>query len=66
MRDLTGAAWRKSTRSNNGGDCVEVADNLSDIIGLRDSKTPNGSVLTFSPAAWTTFVRATKAEGSRH
>ena len=27
--DMTGARWRKSTKSGgNGGDCVEVADNL--------------------------------------
>lgn len=66
MPDLTNAVWRKSSRSNNGGDCVEVADNLSDIVGLRDSKDPSGPILTFSPTAWTTFIRATKAEGSRH
>ncbi|WP_019871344.1 DUF397 domain-containing protein [Salinispora oceanensis] len=66
MHDVTGAAWRKSTRSNNGGDCVEVADNLSDIVGLRDSKDPSGPILTFSPTAWATFIRATKAEGSHH
>ena len=26
--DLSRAAWRKSTYSNNGGACVEVATNL--------------------------------------
>ncbi|NIL59598.1 DUF397 domain-containing protein [Salinispora arenicola] len=66
MHDLTGAAWRKSTRSNNGGNCVEVADDLAGKVGLRDSKDPSGPILTFSPAAWTTFIRATKTEGSRH
>ncbi|MER7332185.1 MULTISPECIES: DUF397 domain-containing protein [unclassified Micromonospora] len=54
--------WRKSTRSNGSGDCVEVADNLAGKVGLRDSKDPTGPVLTFSPAAWATFVRAAKAD----
>ncbi|MEV5820877.1 DUF397 domain-containing protein [Micromonospora haikouensis] len=63
MPDLTGATWRKSTRSNNGGDCVEVADNLPGVVGLRDSKDPSGPVLTFTPVAWAAFVRATKDEG---
>lgn len=62
MYDLTGAVWRKSTRSNNGGDCVEVADNLSDIVGLRDSKDPAGPVLIFAATAWRTFVEAVRAE----
>jgi hypothetical protein len=55
--DLTGAQWRKSTRSSgNGGACVEVADNLPGVVGVRDSKDPDGPALTFSPAAWRTFV----------
>ncbi|MFC8847197.1 MULTISPECIES: DUF397 domain-containing protein [unclassified Micromonospora] len=62
MPDLTGATWRKSTRSNNGGDCVEVADNLSGMVGLRDSKDPSGPVLTFTPRAWAAFVQGTKAQ----
>ncbi|MEH0985854.1 DUF397 domain-containing protein [Micromonospora sp. CPCC 205556] len=66
MPDLTGAVWRKSTRSNNGGECVEVADNLPGIVGLRDSKDPTGPVLTFSPAAWATFVLAAKASTLSH
>ncbi|MBM0234058.1 DUF397 domain-containing protein [Micromonospora sp. STR1_7] len=60
--ELTGAQWRKSTRSSgNGGDCVEVADNLPSIVGVRDSKDPAGPALVFRPAAWRAFVRMTKA-----
>ncbi|MFY1654283.1 MULTISPECIES: DUF397 domain-containing protein [Micromonosporaceae] len=55
--DLTGARWRTSTRSsNNGGNCVEVADNLPGRVLVRDSKDRAGGVLTFDPAAWQTFV----------
>jgi hypothetical protein len=57
MDDLTGAVWRKSRRSSNGGNsCVEVADNLAGVVGVRDSKDRRGPVLTFGPAAWRAFV----------
>ncbi|TCB97131.1 DUF397 domain-containing protein [Micromonospora zingiberis] len=57
MADLTGADWRKSTRSSsNGGDCVEVADNLAGVVGVRDSKDPSGPALAFGPTAWRAFV----------
>jgi hypothetical protein len=60
--ELTGAIWRKSTRSSaNGGDCVEVADNLPGAVGVRDSKDQAGPALVFSPAAWRAFVDMTKA-----
>jgi hypothetical protein len=55
--DLTGARWRKSTRSStNGGDCVEVADNLPDVVLVRDTKDRDGGTLTFGPTAWRAFV----------
>ncbi|MFG1674635.1 DUF397 domain-containing protein [Micromonospora sp. NPDC049282] len=61
MADLTGARWRKSTRSgDNGGNCIEVADNLPGVVFVRDSKDPAGPALTFSPAAWARFLRITK------
>ncbi|WP_433312627.1 DUF397 domain-containing protein [Micromonospora chersina] len=59
--DLTGARWRKSTRSgSNGGACVEVAANLPGVVGVRDSKDPAGPALTFTPEAWRAFVTSAK------
>lgn len=60
MTDLSGARWRKSTRSNSQGDCVEVADNLVGVVGVRDSKDPDGPVLSVGPAAWASFVVAAR------
>jgi hypothetical protein len=56
----TRVTWRKSTRSNGSGNCVEVAD-LAGTIGVRDSKDIDGGILTFEPARWSTFVSAVKA-----
>ncbi|MDX5460148.1 DUF397 domain-containing protein [Micromonospora tulbaghiae] len=58
--------WRKSTRSNGSGDCVEVADNLPSVVGLRDSKDPNGPILIFAPHAWVAFVECLKGRASGH
>ncbi len=59
MDDLTGATWRKSTRSGpSGNDCVEVADNLPGRVLVRDSKDQSGPVLAFTPTAWRTFLGA--------
>jgi hypothetical protein len=55
--DLDRATWRKSTYSGgNGGACVEVADNLSGLVAVRDSKDRTGPVLTFTPAQWAAFT----------
>ncbi|MFF0718974.1 DUF397 domain-containing protein [Micromonospora sp. NPDC003816] len=57
VAELTGARWRTSTRSStNGGNCVEVADNLPGVVAVRDSKDRDGEVLIFGPAAWRAFV----------
>ncbi|SCL33495.1 protein of unknown function [Micromonospora nigra] len=64
--DLTGAVWRTSTRSSNGGStCVEVATNLADVVGVRDSKDRGGPALAFGPTAWTGFLAAATTGGLR-
>ncbi|MFD4656129.1 DUF397 domain-containing protein [Kitasatospora sp. NPDC058444] len=59
--DLTGAGWRKSTYSNNGGNCVEVAPDYPGLIPVRDSKDPQGPALVFRAEAWSSFVAAVRS-----
>jgi hypothetical protein len=59
--DVTGAKWRKSSHSSgNGGQCVEVAQNLPGAVAVRDSKDPDGPVLAFSFAEWRAFTARLK------
>ncbi|GHF41115.1 hypothetical protein GCM10018790_18430 [Kitasatospora xanthocidica] len=53
--------WRKSTYSNGDGDCVEVADGITGIIPVRDSKDPGGPILSFDANAWRAFVAGIQA-----
>ncbi|WP_328657193.1 DUF397 domain-containing protein [Streptomyces sp. NBC_00334] len=49
--------WRKSSYSSDqGGECVEVAETPHATVAVRDSKTPAGPTLTLTPATFTTFV----------
>lgn len=51
--------WSKSTFSGNNGSCVEFTRNGGNFL-VRDSKDPNGPVLTFTPAEWDAFVKGAK------
>lgn len=56
--DLSGAQWRKSSRSGLNG-CVEVAF-VGGSIAVRDSKDAQSPVLVFNQREWDAFVGGTK------
>ena len=59
--DSSRATWLKSTYSNNGGNCVEVASSPPAKVAVRDSKNPEGPKLVFAAASWQAFARRTTA-----
>ncbi|WP_372412192.1 DUF397 domain-containing protein [Streptomyces luteireticuli] len=61
--DLFHAIWVKSSYSQgNGGACIEWAPAFasSGAVPVRDSKVPDGHVVTASSSAWSAFVATVK------
>lgn len=58
--EISCASWRKSTYSNAGGDCVEVAFLSAGRVALRDSKNQSGPVLVFNDREWAAFTAGAK------
>ncbi|MBF6275338.1 MULTISPECIES: DUF397 domain-containing protein [Nocardia] len=54
--DLSGAKWFKSSRSTATRECVEVAFLDGSMVGIRDSKNPNGPALVFTADEWDAFT----------
>ncbi|MBT8225033.1 MAG: DUF397 domain-containing protein [Dactylosporangium sp.] len=55
MTDFRGAVWRKSAKTQQSGQCVQVA-RVADTIGIRDSKDPAGPVLAFTVGEFGAFL----------
>ena len=53
------ASWRKSTASGPDHDCVEAGHGPG-VIGVRDSRDPDGGLLEVTPAAWRAFTARLK------
>ena len=51
--------WRKSSRSGGtGGNCVEIAALPSNGMAIRDSKDPNGPVISLTTGQWAELVKS--------
>jgi Domain of unknown function (DUF397) len=61
--ELTGATWRKAAApGQDDAACVEVAlvagskEGSEQVIAMRDSRSPDGPVLIFTPDEWRAFT----------
>lgn len=61
MGDSTGewSAWHKSSYSS-AGECLEMRYS-PDRVQVRNSKTPDGSVLFFGQESWDVFLTRVKS-----
>ncbi|SEN74926.1 DUF397 domain-containing protein [Actinacidiphila rubida] len=57
---LTGVRWVKSGRSNQSGNCVEVAALPDGSVAVRNSRHPDGPALIYTRAEITAFVEGAK------
>ncbi|MGJ7907629.1 DUF397 domain-containing protein [Actinopolyspora sp. H202] len=54
-------SWRKSSRSSNQTDCVEVG-RVRDGAAVRDTKNRAAGHFTTTGQQWTTFINAVKTD----
>ena len=63
LRDANG--WKKSSRSQGEGGCVEVTTAIPGWVGVRDTKLgPTSPVLAVTVTDWTALL-ATAKDGER-
>ncbi|MFD5947796.1 DUF397 domain-containing protein [Streptomyces collinus] len=58
--ELHGVRWLRSSYSTGANNCVETAcpdtPLWAGLLAVRDSKTPSGPALLFSPGSWAAFA----------
>lgn len=58
MTELS-SAWRKSSKSDTNGACVETATANGAVL-VRDTTNRNGETIEFAASAWSGFLGAVK------
>ena len=53
-------AWRKSSYSGNGVNCVETGNTAGAVLVRDTTQHGAGPVLRVTPAAWTRLVKSVK------
>ena len=66
MNITADARWRKSTFSMGAGNCVEIAQLPGGLVAVRDSKNPDGPVLTFPVSEWRAFIQGVRNYETGH
>lgn len=59
LSELSGARWRKSSRSGAQNDCVELVVATSGAA-VRDSKSPQAGHVSFGTPSWDAFLGVVK------
>ncbi|PWI41692.1 DUF397 domain-containing protein [Streptomyces sp. ICBB 8177] len=57
---IEGVVWKKSARSNPGGNCVEVAALPQGGFAVRNSRHPEGPALIYTRAEIEAFIGGAK------
>ncbi|MDI5966208.1 DUF397 domain-containing protein [Streptomyces sp. SL13] len=57
---IEGVEWRKSRRSNPGGNCVELAALPGGGFAVRNSRHPEGPALVYTRAEIEAFIGGAK------
>ena len=57
---ISGVEWIKSGRSNQSGNCVEVARLPDGGVAVRNSRYPDGPALVYTKSEITAFVAGAK------
>jgi hypothetical protein len=58
---LRAASWRKSSYSNDQGECVETAQLTDGTVAVRNSNHPQVGVVFFTPAEMNAWIKDCKA-----